>query len=213
MSVKVLRNKQTILQKSPKSPRAGQKGKGMSDVHSSTPVIDGYSSSFRSHAETKKSKAVCWLIVKRSPDHCRLAGKGDGWAGRGLLTDFWWTIWLLSKWNPLQSNMVCQEDPARKDSEVLLGVRWYVVISLGEKTTVEVELTKDAMGHSHRLLFCSLRCEFGRGVGGMTRSPDYTCSALYFCGFWLVTESAGGSVSSSVELGNTTWPTYFTGIL
>ena len=65
--------------------------------------------------------------------------------------------------------MVCQEDPTRKDPEVLLGVRWYVIITLVERTTVEAEVTKDAVGHSHLLLFCSLRCEFGRGLGGMTR--------------------------------------------
>lgn len=82
--------------------------------------------------------------------------------------------------------MVCQEDPARKDSEVLRGVRWHVIITLVERTTVEAEVTKDAMGHPHLLLFFSLRYGFGRGLGGMTRSPEYPCSAVYFCGFWLL---------------------------
>lgn len=79
--------------------------------------------------------------------------------------------------------MVCQEDPARKDPEVLRGVRRHVIITLVERTTVEA---KDAMGHPHLLLFCSPRYEFGRGPGGTTRSPEYTCSAVYFCGFWLL---------------------------
>lgn len=82
--------------------------------------------------------------------------------------------------------MVCQEDPDRKDSEVLRGVRQHVILTLVERTTVEAEVAKDAMGHPHLLLFCSLRYEFGRGLGGMRRSPEYTCSAVYFCGFWLL---------------------------
>lgn len=106
--------------------------------------------------------------------------------------------------------MVCQEDPTRKDSEVLLGVRWYVIITSRWKDH-RSRGTKDAVGHlGISCYFCSLRCEFGRGLGaGQDYTPGYTCSAMYFCGFWLVIESAGGSVSSSVELRNTTWPTYF----
>lgn len=58
------------------------------------------------------------------------------------------------------------------------------------------------MGHAS--LLDILQPEIRVCQSGMTRFPDHTCSALYVCDFWRATELAGVSVSSSVELGNST---------
>lgn len=57
VSMKVLRNK-PFCKNPPSLPVLAEKVKVCTGVHLSTQVMDGYSLSFRSHAQTKKSKAV-----------------------------------------------------------------------------------------------------------------------------------------------------------